>query len=323
MGKTTLAVQTAVHIWKTTGKKTRVVNADGGGTREGFSGLIEENIAEIWDIDTWDERSVFENIELATKGHWPEDTGTPNSILLEPTKDWRQCPTCLKDSGGKSLTMPPKCASCGVVFAAGQLLPVRRELINGLQDIGLVVFEGMTSFGDLFLKRLKKIDPGGGNVINDGSYKIAQGGQSHYHIAQGAISQAVTNIRQIPVDLVLWTALEIRSDDDGKPLYGPQGPGKKLTALCIPWFTAVLHLDGVAKRAPGGTLLKDAAGMEILERKLFLAPHFPSDSPTSRFAAKCSVPDGGDMPICIEPNMNVFFAELAKAKAKAKAKLLS
>jgi len=325
MGKTTMAVQAATHVWKTLGKKTRVVNADGGGTREGFSGLIEEGIASVWDVDTWDDRSIFENIELATKGYWPEDPATPNSRLLEPTRDWRECPTCLKDSGGKSLTMPPKCASCGVAFAAGQLLPVRRELTNGMQDIGLVVFEGMTSFGERFLDRLKKIDSGGGNSINDplGQYKISNSGQAHYLMAQRAISSAVTNVRQIPVDMVLWTALEIRADDDGKPLYGPQGPGKKLTSLCIPWFTAVLHLDGVAQRDPkSGMVVKDKAGMEVLERKLFLAPHFPADSPTSRFAAKCSVPFGGDMPTVIDPDMGLFFSELAKAKARAKAKLL-
>lgn len=318
-----MAVQAAVHVWKTLGKRTRVVNADGGGTREGFSGLIEEGIADVWDIDTWDEKSIFENIELATKGYWPEDPGTPNSRLLEPTRDWRECPTCHGDSGGRSLTMPPKCISCGIAFAAGQLLPVRRDLINGMGEIGLVVFEGMTSFGENFLSRLKKIDAGGGNSINDGGFKISNSGQAHYLMAQRAISSAVTNVRQIPVDLVLWTALEIRADDDGKPLYGPQGPGKKLTSLCIPWFTAVLHLDGVAKRGAGGTIVKDAAGVEVLERKLFLAPHFPADSPTSRFAAKCSVPFGGDMPICIDPSMELFFTELANAKARAKAKLLA
>jgi len=323
MGKSTLATQAAVHVWKTQGLRTRVVNADGGGTREAFSGLIEAGIADVWDIDTWDERSIFEHLALATKGFWPEDLATPNSHLLAPTRDWRECPTCKKDSGGKSLTMPPKCESCGIAFAAGQLLPVRRDKINGMDKVGLVVFEGMTSFGELLLQRLKKIDSGGGNVLNDNGYKIAQGGQNHYLLAQRAISEAVTNVRQIPVDLVLWTALEIRADDDGKPLYGPQGPGKKLTALCIPWFTSVLHLDGVAKRATGGTLVKDSAGMEILERKLFLAPHFPQDAPTQRFAAKTSAPFGGDMPLVIEPSMHVFFAELEKAKLKAKTKLLS
>jgi hypothetical protein len=62
--------------------------------------------------------------------------------------------------------------------------------------------------------------------------------------------------------------------------------------------------------------------MEVLDRKLYLAPHFPSDSPGARFAAKTSAPHGGDMPLVLDCDMEVFFAELTKAFDKAKKRML-
>jgi hypothetical protein len=78
----------------------------------------------------------------------------------------------------------------------------------------------------------------------------------------------------------------------------------------------------VAKRSATGIAVKDANGQEILERKLYLAPHFPSDAPTFRFAAKTSAPQGGEMPTVIEPNFETFIIEREKAYQKAKRLIL-
>src|SRR3990172_128194 len=317
-GKSTLAAQAAQFTWESAGKKTRVVNADGGGTESAFQALIDLGRAEVWNVDTWDGSSIFAVLDLASKGWWPSDTQSPNSPLLPPTKDWRPCPTCGKDSGASGLAMVTKCAACGVAYGSGTLLPVRRDPINGLEGTGLVVFEGLTAFGELLLRRLCSIDPTGGNAIPDiGGFKIASPGMQHYGAAQRYIGQYVANSRQIPGAMTLWTALELRADDDGKPLYGPALPGKKLTALCIPWFTDVLHLDAIAKRDARGGIEK-REGQEILERKLYLAPHFPSDNPAYKFTAKTSAPAGGGMPTILDPDMSLFFRELEKAVTKVK-----
>lgn len=322
MGKSTLIASAAAHVWKTTGKKTRVVGADGGGTTTALKILMDEGIVSYWPIDQWDSNSIFYTLDMATKGYWPEDVETPNSPLVPPTKEWKACPTCGGDSGAKGLTMVPKCGSCGVVFAAGTTLRLQREPVGDFAGVGLVGFEGLTSFGDLLLRRLRVADPTGGHSIQDGTFKIASSGMQHYGAAQNYISQYVANVRLIPVPLIIWTALEVRSDDDGKPLYGPALPGKKLTSLCIPWFTDVLHLDAFAKKDARGITTKDANGMEVLERKLYLAPHFPSDAPGSRFAAKTSAPHGGEMPLVVDPSWTVFSEELEKAFDKARQKLL-
>lgn len=309
------------YVHRTEGKRSRVVNADGGGTAVALGALESEGIVDIWHIDQWTEKSPFAMIDLASRGWWPEDIHTPNSRLLPPVNEWRPCPACGGDSGARGLTMPPSCSSCKKAFPSGLVLPLRREPTNGLQEIGLVGFEGMTSFGDILLDRFREKDPTGGNVITDGDFKIAQSGQGHYGMAQQYLLRALRSVRQIPVKTVVWTALELRSDDDGKPLYGPAGPGKKLTTLGIPCFTAVLHLEAVAKKDPSGRAMKDKDGVEILDRRLFLAPHYPSDAPSNRFVAKVSVPRGGTMPLSIDASMETFFKELGRARAEAQAAL--
>lgn len=322
MGKSTLLASAAAHVWKSTGKRSRVVGADGGGTTTALKILIDEGIVDYWPIDQWDEKSIFFYLDLATKGWWPEDVQTPNSNLVAPTREFKPCPECGKDSGAKGLTMVPKCGSCGYVFASGTTLRLVREPVGSFASIGLLAFEGLTSFGDLLLRRLRKIDATGGRSIQDGDFKISSAGMQHYGDAQNYIAQYVANVRLVPVPLVIWTALEVRSDDDGKPLYGPALPGKKLTSLCIPWFTDVLHLDGLARKDARGMVIKDQNGFEILDRKLYLAPHFPPDSPGNRFAAKTSAPHGGEMPLVIDPDMGLFFGELEKAFDKAKKRML-
>lgn len=322
IGKSTRAAEAALWLWKKEGLKTRVVNADGGGTESAFGALIEEGIAELWDIDTWNDASIFQVLDFASKGWWPEDTKTPNSRLVPPYLIWRKCPTCGEDAGATDFQMPKKCGSCGVAFGAGVLLPIQRSPNAGMGEVGCFVFEGLTAFGELLLRRLRTVDAGGGNSITDKDFKISSPGMQHYGAAQSYLAQFVSNSRQIGVPLVLWTALELRSDEDGKPLYGPAGPGKKLTVTCIPWFTDVLHLDAVAKRDKG-MVVKDRDGKEILERQLFLAPHFPSDNPAYRFAAKTSSPNGGEMPSVTEANMFTFFNELERAFKKAREKVIA
>ncbi len=322
MGKSTLAARAAAYLWKTEGLRARVVNADGGGTESAFSPLIAAGAAEVWHIDQWDEKALFSNLDQATQGFWPADPLTPGSPLLPPTRDWKPCPFCAADSGGKGLGMVATCATCGKPFPPGTFLKQKRELINGAEQVGIYVFEGISRFGELLLQRLKKIDPSGGNSISEENFKISSPGQAHYLMAQSYMGQFVGNTRRIPVPLTFWTALEMRSDEDGKPIYGPKGPGKALTAAMIPWFTDVLHIDGFQKKLNGVTQ-KDKDGVEVLERRMFIAPHFPPDNPSQRFAAKTSVPFGGEMPLSMEPDMTLFFDTLKKAYEKAAAQLLS
>lgn len=331
MGKSTLGAQAAAYTHKTTGKKTRVVNMDGGGTRNAYAGLIEKGIAEVWDLDLWDEKSLFLTLDQATKGFWPEDTKEPNSPLLPPFSKSKVCPSCQKDVGAKTFAIPPKCMSCGSAIPAGTFCRTLTTYANGFDAVGLEVFEGFTSFGEALLRRLRTINPDGGRVIadngTDGSkFNISAPGQQHYGDAQAYLGQFVANSKTIPTERVLWTALENRGEEDGKSIFGPKGPGQALTAACVPWFTDVLHLDGVAK-TKNGLIEKDSNGMEVIERCLFLEPHYPADNKVFLFRAKTSSPLGGSMPKMIPfpatgNTMERFFTLVEEAKLKAGEELL-
>lgn len=319
IGKSTLIAQAAAHIYKTTGLRTRIIGADGGGTKA-FKLLIDEGIVEYCPIDLWDDTSIFNVLDFVTKGSWPADPLTPNSELLPPFETYRECLKCKKDIGGKGVVA--KCGACGVVVGAGERPPRRINLINGFEKIGLVAFEGLSAFGTILLNRLRRIDPTGGRIIKDGDYNISALGQQHYGDAQNYITQYVANTRLIPVPMVLWSALELRGQDDGygKPIFGPALPGKKLTALCVPWFTDVLHIDGVPKQ-------RDASGVEVMERTIFLAQHFPADTKPYGFVAKTSAPLEGGMPLTIPftstgNTMTTYFNELDKAYEKARKAVL-
>lgn len=331
MGKSTLGAQLAAFIYKTTGKKTRVVNADGGGTANAYSVLLEKGIAEIWPIDQWDEKSLFLTLDLATKGWWPEDTTEPNSPLLAPFEKWKECPSCHKNVGAKGFSLPPKCGACGTTLAAGTFCKTRTTYANGFDAVGAVVFEGFTSFGEALLRRLRTINPEGGRTIVDkagdgSSFNISAPGQQHYGDAQAYLGQFVANSKTIPVKRVLWTALENRGEEDGKQVFGPKGPGQALTTTCIPWFTDVIHLDGLPK-TQGGLVVKDSNGQEVVERKLFLAPHYPPDNKLFLFRAKTSAPLLGGLPTMIDfpalgNTMEKLLTLVEEAKKKAGEEML-
>lgn len=280
----------AAYEWKKDGKKSRVVTADGGGEKA-FQPLVDKGIVDIWAIDSYNEASIFQNLELATKGWWPEDPSVPDSPLRAPLKMVKLCPFCQKDTGAVGMGQPQGCPSCKKPFGAGVRLEKVVEPINGFQDVGCYIFEGATSFGRLMLDRLRVIDSGGGRQVKDGDFTIAGLGKQHYGDAQNYAAIQVANTHTIPVPIVLWTALELRGvDDDGKPSYGPAFPGKALLERCIPWFTDVIHLDTVSSG------VKDANGQEKLLRKLFFSTHFPPDTKPFGFAAKKSAPLGGGFP---------------------------
>jgi hypothetical protein len=318
-GKSTLIADAAAYVHKTTGKRTRVIGADGGGTEAALAPLGD--VAAYWPIDLWEEHgSVFGTMEKACKGWWPEDPASPGSTLLPPTEVTRPCPSCGVHSGAGALGGIAACVACKKPIPAGHLLRTVVRPINGMEDVGLVAFEGLTAFGELLMRRLRQKNPEGGRFQEDEGYKIAGSGVQHYGDAQNYLTQFQSFTRQIGVPIVIWTALEIRSDEENKPIYGPKLPGKALTDMCIPWFTDVIHLDLIVKKGPNNLPLKDANGMEELSRKMFLAEHFPPDLPNVRFKAKTSA--GEDMPKILDPSMRLFFEEADKAAEKRRARLL-
>ena len=57
--------------------------------------------------------------------------------------------------------------------------------------------------------------------------------------------------------------------------------------------------------------------MELIQRKIFLMPHFPPDNPAYKFAAKTSAPMAGKMPVVLDADMRKFYIELEAAHQRA------
>jgi hypothetical protein len=326
-GKSTRVAEAIAYVHDEWGLRGRVVGADGGGTQNAIGALVDAGIADYWAIDQWTEQSIFTTYDLASKGWWPEDHQTPNSKIVPNVREFMQCPACLGDSGSKGLTMAPICASCKKPFVAGSRLKLVREPINGLQDVGVLAFEGLTAFGQNLLMKLAEVNPDGGRSITDSSVteqvRISAPGLQHYGDAQNRLARCVSNNRMVPVPIIIWTALESRGEDEGKPVFGPKGPGKALATQSLQWYTDVLHLDMVPKVDTRGLRVKGPEGIEILERKLFLEPHFPTDAPNQLF--RCKVTSAGPcsgLPPVMDPDLRGFFKKVEEAKAKSREYLL-
>lgn len=307
-GKSTLLANMAAYAYKTFGLKTRIVGADGGGTKP-FKVLMNRGVVEYWAIDLWD-KDLWTTYDRATKGWWPEDLSIPNSKLLPPYEKHSLCPGC-----GERMGAPTSCRACKKAITPGATVKQELEPLNGFEEVGCIGFESIAAFGFNIMARLRVIEkPANMMTIEDEDApdaRIAQSAQHHYGIAQAKVQEWVANTRRLPVWAVAWTTLELRGGDDGygKPVYGPALPGKKLTALCTPWFTDVMHVE----LEPEET--KDKDGVQIVNRVLYLADHYPADTKPYGFKAKTSVPG---MPVRIpapagKNNMTTFFEEIEKA----------
>ena len=176
------------------------------------------------------------------------------------------------------------------------------------------------------MNRLQDVDnPANLHIIKDGDSeaRIAVSALNHYGVAQDYLARFIGNTRRLPVYAVAWTALELRGGDDGygKPVYGPAFPGKKLTALCTPWFTDVLHLELEPEEK------KQEDGTRKVNRTLYLDDHFPPDTKPFGFKAKSSV-NGMPQRIPVPPHppgpntMTRYFELMEEAYKKSEEALL-
>ncbi len=343
-GKSTLLAHLAAYVWKKYGKKTRVVGADGGGTKP-FQILIEKGIVEYWPIDLWD-KDIWTVFDLATKGWWPSDLKIPNSKLLPPYREHWLCPHCHHRTKGVGT-----CDACKKTIPAGMLAEKELEPMHGFENVGAYGFESIAAWTFLIMDRLRVVaKPEDAFAItdSDSTQLIKQSAQNHYGIAQNYIQKWVGNTRRLPVWAVMWTTLELRGGDDGygKPVYGPALPGKKLTALCTPWFTDVIHLELEAKddewvcydSTCPGTVKATVRGVDAVptcpkckgpvnprvDRVLYLADHYPPDTKPFSFKAKTSVPG---MPVRMAApragnTMTEYFRLVEEAYARQEKQLL-
>lgn len=182
-------------------------------------------------------------------------------------------------------------------------------------DIGLYIFESMTSGADalmqsLALKAAAGVNIGGGGNVNftiteEGqSLKVGGNNQSHYGVVQGRIVQEVWESQRLP-GWLLWTASAKRDEDQNSSgrILGPQIAGKALTGEVPRWFVYTFRVAAIP-----------AQGATAERHILYLGDHTDPNSGGSKGLGNTRVPmDAPKLPPSIEPASLVKAIEMINA----------
>jgi len=202
VGKTTQVGRFARYIHEKTGKPTRLITADPGGT-DPIQHYIDAGIIQVLSI-------------VGAK--------EPIGLLRKLSRgDW--------------------------IFD-GRLAPSPGDVLRG---VGGYAIEGLTSNGELLLAGLRAK---GISLSQDPNYTFVEreetfygSNMSYFGFVQEECHDLVINFSRLPVERVLWTAHEAAGEDNQrKPIYGPDIPGRKAIGRAHKWFGDVLHFDAFTVR---------------------------------------------------------------------------
>lgn len=270
--KTSNIGRVALRYHKLTGRRTRLVSADGGGW-DPIQPLVDSGIVEPWPIRLWPHR--VETIDKASQGYWPQNLNDPLSPLEPPTVvAWSAtCPRCRNQAGdGPLLVYGPApsqprnlvCPQCKAVAGPRDIdLKVAATYYpnpkNDLRQVALVAFEGLTSFGDSLLEYLMAtkatLSQEPSYSWPDGDQTYSGGNQTYYGFVQNRLYEFVHKSHMIPfVEKIIWTALEGKGEEEATrvPIFGPAIAGKKATGKAPQWFGNTLHFE-MATTVESGT----------------------------------------------------------------------
>lgn len=118
-----------------------------------------------------------------------------------------------------------------------------------LDNIGMVVLDSITSAAELvknyFVQSGTKVAQDVVGLREEQGLKFGAPSMSHYGAVQQFILQLVTQFNSLPVDKVIYTALESKGTDstDGAIILGPSVAGKALTGVLPSRINRILHLE--------------------------------------------------------------------------------
>jgi hypothetical protein len=330
--KTSNLGKAAVWAMKKFGKSTRLVSADGGGW-EPIDSLVEAGIVIPWQIR--DRKFQIESIDQACQGYWPRDPTDPTSELIAPFSITYEG-TCSRCGHVMKATVAPrqqaypcsKCKELNPPITVPVVIVAKRtpNPENNLTEVAMVEFEGLTSFGDLMLSHLMRSkaslsqDPS--YVWEDGTTAYAGGNQTYYGFVQQRLQEFVMKSNMLPVEKVVWTALEGKGIDDltKAPIFGPSIVGKQATGKAGAWFGAMLHFEaceslGAVEQDP---TLKGGVVKINSSVRMYLRNH--ADAFTKvMFPAKTRAPYmyGSQMPEYMETDVEKLYNQIDQLKEKA------
>jgi hypothetical protein len=216
-GKTKSLMDLAEFIHITTGKRTRWYIGDGGRATIDASGLVEDNIVEVWDYNN--RPYPLTVIQQMTEGYWPEDTEDPKSKLIAPgVKEFQEV---------------------GMWVFEG--LYVVSEFIMGSAPGALA---------DRASKGEKIGQDSPVNVTDPSGLKFGGNPMAHYQFAQRRVTDAIQRTKALP-GYKAWTSHETMAEDKdngNEKLIGPGGPGRAMTPKLPLWFANTFHFTTATKK---------------------------------------------------------------------------
>lgn len=269
--KTTQIGELAEYVFELTGKRTRLVTADGGGY-ETIKPHVEAGMIDVWPV--LNEAHAIEALDFACQGYWP-----------------------VEKDGKRVLSK------------------------DGLDAIAGYAFEGLTSFGDLILKHLRstgaKLSQEPNFVYKDGDSTYYGSNMTYYGFVQDRLYDLVLKSHMLPVERVLWTALEGKGEEEGTriPIFGPAIAGKKSIGKAPQWFGNSIHLEMLVTEG------KEDANKQIqvtAKPVMYLKPHADKISKLV-FPAKTRAPKefAAQLPEFYDPpSLKKLYETLDSFKAK-------
>lgn len=262
-GKSSLCATAAKWCWKKHKKVTRWVTVDGGGFGDLVESLVRKGIIQVFRARTrcgsGHEGLIEETMRLATKGYWPEQinkrTGEvlPGVTMLPPIVSQHQmtCPKghILKVVTDRKYLTPTICSQCNPKISVDMknaMITTTQKIAEHHEQVGLYVFEGITSGGDWVLEALsdrrarKEIHGEQSNIgsFQSGSMMLDGNNRADYSFAQGEVKKWLNASVSIPgmVQRPIWTGLE--ATNEGKSaatMWGPKVPGQAALGEAPQW----------------------------------------------------------------------------------------
>jgi hypothetical protein len=232
-------------------------------------------------IDVWalnEWPHPIEAMDQACQGWWPEDTQNVSSKIVPPTAaTWQQ--------------------------------------------IGFISIEGLTSNGDLILRHLRdtkaRLSQDPAYTWRDGTHEYSGSNMSYYGFVQDRLYDFVMKTQMLPVERVLWTALEGKGEEEGTkvPVYGPAIAGKKSIGKAPQWFGNCLHTEllvsqeSVDPKTKQLTLKQDVV--------MYLRPHAdPINKVAFPAGTRAPYQFAKELPEYMEPDVAKLYEQLDLLKQK-------
>jgi hypothetical protein len=224
--KTTQIGAFARYIYKKTGKPIRLISADLGGYGP-IKLEVDAGLVIPWRVSTID--NMLPVIRKLSKGYWPT-VKEKDSALPDP------------NDPGKKLKV--------------QYLDLASPTAKTWEEIGGYAVESLTSIGDAEMANLvatgrkvaeEIVSEWEETVMVDGQpikEKFGAPARAHYNFVQNAIYSLINAFSSLPVEYVLFTALEAKSEEEDRTtIYGPSIAGKKATPKAPSWVGDCIHHD--------------------------------------------------------------------------------